>query len=539
MKRLLFFSVLLLAQLLTKAQDNGIMRIEKTNGSVVEYNVNEIKHVSFIAPEIFSVSPESLTFESGKGSTQTLHITSNVNWKIMNLPEWLSASSTEGKNNADVVLATNSMNSAQKERISFFYIVCDNDVKVINVKQERYIEEQISAISDSYVLSSDAAIINIDISSNTKWTVSSDASWLKPLSTIGNGNGSVKVNVDANNTTYDRTGNMSFTTSTGQVATVKVVQKAALSGVLFEEPCINWGCSISEVKRYMNSYELMSESDEDGLVIILYYHKNKESYTSYILDEQSGLEFSMVAFDKKVIKESEVHNFLISKYEYIGVNNGSYEYRTKDAQTVVIMEESSDGKELLVYYYQQDIDVETKFEEPYVVWKSSLSNVKSAMQSRGYTLVGSSQVTNDINLVYAGKYDEYYSKYFFDAYSKLESVSIVFKKNSFGINEVCNEMSNTFGYNYLGVTDGRQHMYVSSDSKTAAFVYESQFTDTKEEIVIAMFIDIDVVLTNAKSTGSNKVNSTNLKHQEFSDISITRRSQMVEKIKTIINNAKQ
>ena len=62
------------------------------------------------------------------------------------------------------------------------------------------------------------------------------------------------------------------------------------------------------------------------------------------------------------------------------------------------------------------------YEDPYIVWGTSLSNVKSVMASKGYSLFD--EDTN--SLLYYGKYMENASEYDFDTSGGLNSVFFYF-----------------------------------------------------------------------------------------------------------------
>ena len=62
----------------------------------------------------FSVSPLSLYFSSAAGMAQTLRVTSNTEWMITSVPNWLTVSPTLGQGNMDVTITTTDANMSSQ-----------------------------------------------------------------------------------------------------------------------------------------------------------------------------------------------------------------------------------------------------------------------------------------------------------------------------------------------------------------------------------------------------------------------------------------
>lgn len=199
------------------AAQSGTVRISCKSGSI-----NIPIDVSQKEP-FLKVNIESLPF-SWKGGEAVFDIESNISWTIENYSDWYTVTPLSGKGNKRITVnvKNNTGNSARDASL----IVRNNWwtlFQSVNVSQERppYLDVSTTEISchpgaDSYYF---------DITSNTSWQVSSDATWCTVSPTKDKNSKTIKVTVKANTEGKDRTAYITVTGTDVTKKTIKVVQK--------------------------------------------------------------------------------------------------------------------------------------------------------------------------------------------------------------------------------------------------------------------------------------------------------------------------
>ena len=241
---------------------------------------------------------------------------------------------------------------------------------------------------------------------------------------------------------------------------------------LYAEPYIQWGATKTKVKNAMSSYELLQE-DTDRLY---YDGKYKEYYSGYFF-ENNKLTDNLVVFEQSATTLTELKNHVTSKgYQYVTTGDGgTLYYLSSDQVTLVIIETSSEYAQYFVRYVDYEWlmsdtpDSNIIYEEPYTVWGAARTTVKTAMSNRGYVLQNESNSADDgYYLVYAAKYQEDFSMYFFDSSKKFEEVGFCI---TLTLNEVRNYINSIASY--ATVNEGKYY-YITSDGKSVICAYQAE-----------------------------------------------------------------
>lgn len=119
-------------------------------------------------------------------------------------------------------------------------------------------------------------------------------------------------------------------------------------GGIYNEPCLEWGASMSKVKSFMSGYTLYDSSS----TTLAYKGKLKEKYITYMF-ENSRLVTSGV-FVPLSCNAEDLIGFLSERYVYVGKQTGYYTFFTLDQKTIIMMDVSEKGYYSIVY-----IDFET------------------------------------------------------------------------------------------------------------------------------------------------------------------------------------
>ncbi len=142
-----------------------------------------------------AINKTSINFTSYTGGSNTFNITANCNWTISSNSSWLSVSSASGSGNKTItVTATqNSTSSTKTGTLTITYGGHLTKTIVVYLAGYSYtLTVSPTSLTVPYSLSD---FLEISISSNTSWTVSSDVSWLSFSPSSGTGDKTVTVTV--------------------------------------------------------------------------------------------------------------------------------------------------------------------------------------------------------------------------------------------------------------------------------------------------------------------------------------------------------
>lgn len=90
---------------------------------------------------LLRLSAETISISGMKGSTSTLKITTNAEWHIRNVPEWLTVSEMTGVGSAEVIFTANNLNYSLDVREGVLYLESGSKAAIILVVQEAGLSE--------------------------------------------------------------------------------------------------------------------------------------------------------------------------------------------------------------------------------------------------------------------------------------------------------------------------------------------------------------------------------------------------------------
>ena len=151
-----------------------------------------------------SVSPSSRNVQNTSGNT-TFSISSNINWTVSDDANWLTISPISGSNSATITATYQSNTSTTSTRTA--KITVNGGGLTSNMYVYQAGADYINITPSSRNVSYSAGSTTFNISSNTSWTLTDDASWLTVSPTSGN-NGTITASYQNNNSTNSRTANI-------------------------------------------------------------------------------------------------------------------------------------------------------------------------------------------------------------------------------------------------------------------------------------------------------------------------------------------
>jgi uncharacterized protein YjdB len=180
-----------------------------------------------------SISLSSLEFV-GAGEEKTFTITSNTAWTVGSGDSWLTITPASGSNNGTVTV-TAAANTATAPRTAIITVSATGvEQKIISVTQVATGENPpptptltLSVSASSIGFTGAGEQKTFTVTSNTDWTVASDAAWLTVSPASGSNNGTVAVTAAANTATTARTAIITVSATGVEQKIISVTQAAA------------------------------------------------------------------------------------------------------------------------------------------------------------------------------------------------------------------------------------------------------------------------------------------------------------------------
>ena len=181
------------------------------------------------------VSPAALIFKAD-AETQTMQVSSNTSWEVLEKPDWVEVSPMKGTGNAEITIHVNDYWSSSEKVGTLRMGKKGTDLeKTISVKQ---LGRTVPTLKDQLIFGSEADTQEVPIETDAKWTVSSDgSSWMHVSPSSGIGNGRLKVSVDENTEETERHAmiNVAIADVTQQM---EIIQKGIFTYIEVEEQSV-------------------------------------------------------------------------------------------------------------------------------------------------------------------------------------------------------------------------------------------------------------------------------------------------------------
>ncbi len=169
---------------------------------------------------LLQLSSEKFEVEE-QATTLTFNITSNADWVVASNAAWCTVSADKGTQNGQITLTISA--NPSNERQAIVAVTAGSVSRTVTITQGMH---KVLNLSQSlFVTGQQATTLQVDVTANIDWKVSSDASWCTPNLTQGSSKGSIKLALQANTGNNDRTAVVTLT-STGITRSLEVTQTA-------------------------------------------------------------------------------------------------------------------------------------------------------------------------------------------------------------------------------------------------------------------------------------------------------------------------
>ena len=179
------------------------------------------------ADVVFSIDRLDVSVNAA-GEDFTVNVTHNIGYKIDSQPEWVKLTNKATSGNTDTFTFKAETNTSIAAREGVIVFCNDNNECVPVTVKQAGANTTISVSAAELTFTAASGSKTLSVTSNSDWTATSDASWIKLNASSGNGNAQVTVTAEENTTITQRSATITIKTADGKAtANVKVTQSAA------------------------------------------------------------------------------------------------------------------------------------------------------------------------------------------------------------------------------------------------------------------------------------------------------------------------
>ena len=186
-----------------------------------------VKVTQSAANVIFSVDKNGHSVAAAGGDF-SVKVTHNIGYKINSQPEWVKQADKTTSGNTDTFSFKAEANTSTVAREGVIVFCNDNNECVPVTVKQAGANATLSVSPASMTFTAKSESKTFTVTSNTDWTMTSDAAWVKLSATDGSGNAQVTVTAEENTATKQRIATITLKTKDGKTtATVKLSQNGA------------------------------------------------------------------------------------------------------------------------------------------------------------------------------------------------------------------------------------------------------------------------------------------------------------------------
>ena len=186
-----------------------------------------VKVTQSAANVIFSVDKNEHSVAAAGGDF-TVKVTHNIGYKINSMPDWVKQTGKASSGNVDTFTFKAEANTSTEAREGVIVFCNDNNECVPVTVKQAGANATLSVFPASMTFTAKSESKTFTVTSNTDWTMTSDAAWVKLSATDGSGNAQVTVTAEENTATKQRIATITLKTKDGKTtATVKLSQNGA------------------------------------------------------------------------------------------------------------------------------------------------------------------------------------------------------------------------------------------------------------------------------------------------------------------------
>ncbi|MEL6719202.1 MAG: BACON domain-containing carbohydrate-binding protein, partial [Bacteroidota bacterium] len=213
------------------------------------------------------VMPDTLRV-GGEAGTSSFTINTDLLWSVQESSDWFDASPTSGLGEGSVDLNYD-RNSTDEARTSIINVTTNEgpSAEVVVIQEGAGVLETISVDPTAVNVDASAGETEVRVSSNTNWVAGGGDEWISFAPSAGDGDDIVTIKYDENTSLDSRQTTITFSTGSGESASVVITQAGAAAFIAVDPMTLNVDEGEGDASVAVNANESWTaSSDSEWLV---------------------------------------------------------------------------------------------------------------------------------------------------------------------------------------------------------------------------------------------------------------------------------
>ena len=174
-----------------------------------------------------SVNPQEFSGISANGTVVSLNVTSNTEWSIISaVPAWITPSVHTGNGNGTISFTIDATPAYVQRSYTMTISAgggADAPTQTVVFTQNALAPNELTVTASSTEFGYQGGAPSLTITSNTSWSITSDATWARVLDASGTGNGKSDIAIKENTETEARTATITVTSTVGDPVITRTI----------------------------------------------------------------------------------------------------------------------------------------------------------------------------------------------------------------------------------------------------------------------------------------------------------------------------
>lgn len=259
------------------ASRTATITLSSANG--ISSSVNIIQE-----PAGVSGSTETLEFDK-EGGSKSISITADAAWEIKTSDSWITVSPSSGGVGSHNLSISALENNSTSERTGYVYVNIGGSSKlqIPIVQKGLFLEAKPTSLS----FSADTESKQLEINSNTDWSITSLPEWLSASSLSGKNNQTISLTAQNNSSASSRNGKVKIEKEGLTLSAIVEVQQEGLS-LSVDNNNLQFGANASTQEVVINTISSWSASSSEGWITLSQTSGTGKSTLSISVEENKG-----------------------------------------------------------------------------------------------------------------------------------------------------------------------------------------------------------------------------------------------------------
>lgn len=259
------------------ASRTAIITLSSANGISSSVNITQ-------EPAGVSGSTETLVFDK-EGGSKSISITADAAWEAKTSDSWITVSPSSGGAGSHNLSISALENNSTSERTGYVYVNIGGSSKLqIPIAQKGlFLEAKPTSLS----FSADTESKQLEINSNTDWSITSLPEWLSASSLSGKNSQTISLTAQNNSSASSRNGKIKIEREGLTLSAIVEVQQEGLS-LSVDNNNLQFGANASTQEVVINTISSWSASSSEGWITLSQTSGTGESTLSISVEENKG-----------------------------------------------------------------------------------------------------------------------------------------------------------------------------------------------------------------------------------------------------------